>query len=49
MKTFARVAGDVAECANIGQIIPLTATLERLRRIADKSLNAMCDMQDISV
>lgn len=47
MITFAQVADDVSTCARMGQIVPLSATLNRLRRIADKSLSAVWDMQDI--
>lgn len=49
MVTFARVADDVQECANAGQWVPLAATVMRLRRIAERSLNAAWEMQDISV
>lgn len=49
MVTFARVAEDVKDCASVGQWVPLSATFNRLRRIADRSLNAVWEMQDISV
>lgn len=49
MVTFARVAEDVADCARVGHWLPLAATVMRLRRIADRSLNAVWEMQDISV
>lgn len=49
MTSFARVAEDVMSCAGACEWIPLSATLTRLRRIADRSLSAVWDMQDISV
>ncbi|PTX58016.1 hypothetical protein C8N43_2692 [Litoreibacter ponti] len=49
MTTFARVAEDVMACAQACEGIPLAATLTRLRRIADRSLSAVWDMQDIRV
>ena len=48
MTTFARVADDVISCACERQTVPLASTLNRLRRIADKSLSAVWDMQDMS-
>lgn len=48
MTTFARVADDVIACAGERQTVPLASTLNRLRRIADKSLSAVWDMQDMS-
>ncbi|GFE64709.1 hypothetical protein [Litoreibacter roseus] len=47
MQTFVTVVADVVTCVEQQDFIALSATLERLRRIADKSLNAMWDMQDI--
>ena len=49
MTTFSRVLGDVAECAHTVQPVALAATLERLRRIAEKSLSAVWDMQDTNL
>lgn len=49
MVTFARVAEDVRYCAQVGQWVPLAATVMRLRRIADRSLNAVWEMQDVRV
>lgn len=43
---FARVAGDVANCAIQGDPIALGATLGRLERIGDRSLTAVWDIQD---
>ncbi|WP_298259205.1 hypothetical protein [uncultured Litoreibacter sp.] len=47
MTTFARVAEDVASCGRNREGVPLAATLFRLRRIADRSLSAVWDMQDL--
>ena len=47
MTTFSRVAGDVATCGRLREGIPLAATLNRLRRIAERSLNAVWDMQNL--
>ncbi|MFV0358642.1 hypothetical protein [Tropicimonas sp.] len=46
---LARVAGDVACCANRGDFAALSATLARLERIGDRSLSAIWDLQDLSV
>ncbi len=47
MTTFSRVADDVATCGRNREGVPLAATLNRLRRIADRSLSAVWDMQDL--
>jgi len=47
MTTFACVADDVATCGRNREGVPLAATLCRLRRIADRSLSAVWDMQDL--
>ncbi|EPX77492.1 hypothetical protein [Litoreibacter arenae] len=47
MTSFARVADDVMTCALLREGIPLAATLNRLRRIADRSLTAVWDMQNL--
>jgi hypothetical protein len=49
MSSLARVAGDVAHCANNNDHAALGATLARLQRIGDRSLSAIWDMQDMSV
>jgi hypothetical protein len=46
MTTLARVAGDVAQCAERGDAAALGAVLQRLDRIAHRSLSAVWDMQD---
>ncbi|TDT73689.1 hypothetical protein BDE40_2464 [Litoreibacter halocynthiae] len=47
MTTFSRVADDVAACGRLKEGVSLGATLNRLRRIADRSLSAVWDMQNI--
>lgn len=49
MTTFAKVTGDVVQCAKAAEILPLAATLSRLIRIADKSLTAVWDMENITI
>lgn len=46
MTTFARVTRDVIFCAKGAHMVALGATLERLVRIADTSLNAVWDMEN---
>lgn len=46
MTTLARVCRDVALCAERGDAAGLGATLQRLDRIAHRSLSAVWDMQD---
>ncbi|WP_281857150.1 hypothetical protein [Litoreibacter halocynthiae] len=47
MTTFSRVADDVAACGRLKEGVSLGATLNRLRRIADRSLSAVWDMQNM--
>jgi hypothetical protein len=49
MTTFSNVADDVIICARAAEIMPLAATLSRLIRIADKSLTAVWDMENITL
>jgi hypothetical protein len=49
MTTFSNVTDDVITCARAAEIMPLAATLSRLIRIADKSLTAVWDMENITV
>lgn len=49
MSTMARVAGDVQDCLRAKDMVSLTATLCRLRRITDKSTCAVWDMRDVPV
>lgn len=48
MSTLARVAGDVAACAERRDAAALGATLARLMRISDRSLTAIWDTAGIS-
>lgn len=47
MTRFATVAKDVSGCAAGGDDAALGATLARLERLADQSLMAMWDLQDM--
>ncbi len=49
MQNLSRVAGDVTCCIDAGDMIGIAATLSRLLRIGEKSLNAFWDMQDIKI
>ena len=46
LSSVARVANDVAKCAQAGDPIALGATICRLERIADRSLTIVWDIQD---
>lgn len=46
LASLARVAGDVAFCANVADPMALGATLARLQRIGDVSLTSVWDMRD---
>ena len=46
MNALARVAGDVAHCAEIGNGVALGATLSRLLRIGERSLSAIWDAEE---
>jgi hypothetical protein len=46
MLTFARVAGDVLRATDAGDASAQAATLARLVRIGDRSLNAFWDLRD---
>ena len=47
MASFARVSNDVAHCAKVGRIVPLCATINRLRRLGDKSINSAWDLGEM--
>ena len=47
MTTFARVARDVGLCADMERIIPLAATLNRLHRIAEGTVNSVWELGDM--
>jgi hypothetical protein len=49
MTTFAVVALDVIETAISGNTVAQAATLARLARIGDRSLNAVWDLRDMTV
>ena len=49
LNSLARVAGDVANCADVGDPISLAATMGRLDRIADRGLTAVWDLPELSV
>lgn len=49
MLTFARVAGDVLRATAAGDRPAQAATLARLVRIGDRSLNAVWDLRDITI
>lgn len=47
MEALAKVSEDVALCALTGDRVGLSATLNRLIRIGDRSLTAVWDMPDL--
>ena len=49
MQHLARVAGDVTNCIDLGDRNALAATLARLLRIGERSLNEIWDLQDLSI
>lgn len=49
MGTLARVAGDVTGCIDAGDGTALAATLARLLRIGDTSLNEIWELQDRTI
>lgn len=49
MQALARVAMDVVQCIDAGDEVALSAVLARLLRIAERSLTAIWDIQDLSV
>ncbi len=49
MLKLARVANDVTECVDSGDMVALAATINRLVRIGECSLTAIWDMQDITI
>ena len=48
MITLARVACDVRTCVENRQHVPFVATLGRLNRISDQSINALWSLDDVS-
>ncbi|WP_147126299.1 hypothetical protein [Shimia ponticola] len=49
LETVARVAGDVAGSAKVGDDTALAATLARLIRLGDRSLTVVWDVPELSV
>ncbi len=49
MLVLARVAGDVIETLDAGDIPAIGATLARLLRIGEQSLTAIWDVQDLTI
>lgn len=49
MQMLARVARDVTSCIDAGDANAVAATVARLMRIAERSLTAVWDMQDMTV
>ncbi|NNK77365.1 MAG: hypothetical protein HKP40_01505 [Litoreibacter sp.] len=47
MTTFARVTRHVVDCAAKERIVPLAATLSRLHRISDGTLNSVWELGDM--
>jgi hypothetical protein len=49
MKVLTRVAGDVTTCIDVGDSIALAATLSRLIRVGERSLNVVWDTHDTPI
>lgn len=49
MTMMARVAQDVAVCAQTGNLVALAATVTRLMRTGEESLTAIWDLQDVTI
>lgn len=49
MLPLARVAGDVAACAEVGDPVASAATLARLLRLGERSLGEVQDMRDVTL
>lgn len=49
MQKLSRVANDVTNCIDAGDMIATAATLARLLRIGEWSLTAIWDLQDITI
>ncbi len=48
MATLARVARDVTSCMEGQDPVALAATLARLKRVGDRSIHAVWDLEDLS-
>lgn len=49
MRRLAQVAGDVTACIDAGDATALAATLARLLRVGERSLNEVWEMQDLPI
>jgi hypothetical protein len=49
MRSLARRAGDVVECIDVGDPVALAATLARLLRVGERSLNAVWNLRGLSI
>ncbi len=49
MGKLARVAIDVTDCVDSGNMVALSATFSRLLRIGEGSLTAIWDLQDLTI
>lgn len=49
MATLARVARNVVDCIERGNLVAIAATLARLERVGDRSIHAVWDLEDMSV
>ncbi len=49
MRSLARCAQDVVACIDAGDPVALAAVLARLMRIGERSLNAVWDLQGLSI
>lgn len=49
LRSYVRVADDVAYCAKTGDVPAYSATLDRLRRVAAKAQTALWDLQDMTI
>ena len=49
LTSFVRVAGDVEQCAQCGDVAAYGATLARLQRVAAKAQTALWDLQDMTI
>jgi len=49
MHLLARVAGDVMQCIDNGDLVGLGAVIARLMRTGERSLTAIWDLQDLTI
>jgi len=48
MASLSQVGGDVLRCLDLPDPVALSATLCRLRRVGDRSVHALWDLEDLS-